>query len=492
MPHRRIPATLVVLALFGCDDRPITGSRSADDVRPLASTSALGSFPLAVETKKGVRNGVPWTATGIVVDSGTWIRVEASGMITFDENAPYGLQSACAAANCFPDKGTSVGPLGVPGIRIAFQSGDPTPVAAGVTPGVERRWSPEYLQSDNPGTVHFLWQATSRLNVWVSRAPTAGAYCSERVCYPPSASTASVWTDQYKIGGSQTLTVTRVPPPARVKAETVRAGAGDSVTFTLETDAPVRTDAGDTTVINWTFSQGDTLESAVMGGLAVPACRGKRECRVPVARSGRMWVSTYVEGRPVRAHSEIVWARDCEMFATPPSDPFLLDPVVQNTLEDLAKRSRYSGPLMDRREYGGYFVDNGGQVEFHEYRYVTGQPTLCSSDHMDDRLTYSTGGLILIAEIHTHPSAGNATINNTGGICPRRPRISDYRLNDGPSGRGRPQGDLDPWETAGEPYSHIGLVMDPEHLHRWERIPGQNQPHETQIALNRGSNRCIG
>jgi hypothetical protein len=211
-----------------------------------------------------------------------------------------------------------------------------------------------------------------------------------------------------------------------------------------------------------------------------------------------MYVSTTIHGAGANEGSKVVWKRDCEMYASPPGDPLLSDPVVLNVLEDLAKRSLFSSYVRSRKEHGGYLLEKDGQVQFEEWTYGQGMPTTCSSDHLDERADYISRGYRVLAEFHTHPSGTTEVIDPRGGVCPKYERYSEYTLRDGPSGRGQPdrgarQGDLDPWET-GANEGIVGYVVDPLHVHRWERVnhpDGTWRIAESSFGLNRTNSRCI-
>jgi hypothetical protein len=108
-------------------------------------------------------------------------------------------------------------------------------------------------------------------------------------------------------------------------------------------------------------------------------------------------------------------------------------------------------------------------------------------------------GYRILGEIHSHPTGSTMNINPQGGICPKQALFGNsYTLYDGPSGSGQPNtgqkaGDLDPWET-GANAGMTGYIIDPLHVHRWERIEdsqGNWQIVKQRFNLNKGANRCI-
>jgi hypothetical protein len=202
-----------------------------------------------------------------------------------------------------------------------------------------------------------------------------------------------------------------------------------------------------------------------------------------------MYVTAGVEGKSVTNASEVVWRRGCEMFESPPPDSLLSNGVMLNVLEDLAKDTPFSGPFRSRRERGGYLLrELDGRVTYREFDYLDGMPTPCNSNHRDQIGEYQRQGLTVVAEIHSHPSAGGHTyMDNLDGLCTGWERDSRLEFYDGPSGRGRSPGDLDPWERETNPHEHTGYIVDPEHVHRW----GRGAPTIEKLNLNRGPNRCI-
>jgi hypothetical protein len=208
------------------------------------------------------------------------------------------------------------------------------------------------------------------------------------------------------------------------------------------------------------------------------------------AVSGTVTLYGVVNGREQTATTRIT-VTDCALFASAPTDTLLLNPVVQATLIDLAHRTHWDGPVEDRKEYGGYFVQYGGAIEFHEYQYLSGMPTACNSNHLEERDSFGTGTLLM--EGHTHPFI-NDTIDNTNGLCPERARAI-LRSEDGPS-RGSPheRADLTDWQQDTNPKPYPGIVIDRRHLHWWKSsVDGSGHRHldQQQFDLNTGSDRCV-
>jgi hypothetical protein len=269
-----------------------------------ADWQLLGTYVLPAVDRDSGSNALPYTSVGVSVPKGTWFRVFAQGTVTFERNPHY---MACQPPGCtLPLEGRTVGPMGNGqlDVGIGFQSGL-TPVTGGVS---DRAWWRDFTQAANPTEVNFLWQASADLNIWVKRTSTDGTTCLVSTCFAPSTSTKSVWVPAYKAPGSITLYVYKVPPPGRVTADRQWVSTTDSVTFTGSTDGPRQTDTGADAAIAWTFSPADTGATPNKVFIqSVSACAGQLTCRFKPGLSGRMWMSTQVEGRSVDLPSPVVW-----------------------------------------------------------------------------------------------------------------------------------------------------------------------------------------
>ena len=205
------------------------------------------------------------------------------------------------------------------------------------------------------------------------RAGLPGAVCYEYKCYPPADCCAAAFTAEYEYAGTQRLRAVQVPNPVRMRALALRIRPGEAATFTAEIDGILRKPDGTPGGIRWVWAPNDTLAEHQRNLATVSlasACSGKTTCTYTPLQSGRMVVEADVEGRVVKNVSEVVWRRGCEMFASPPSDALLLDPVMLNTLEDLAKRTRFTSPVRERREHGKYILHDGERHFTREFEYL--------------------------------------------------------------------------------------------------------------------------
>ncbi|HEX8454210.1 MAG TPA: hypothetical protein VF647_19130 [Longimicrobium sp.] len=175
----------------------------------------------------------------------------------------------------------------------------------------------------------------------------------------------------------------------------------------------------------------------------------------------------------------------CDFFKEPPGDPTLQRPGVQQILLDLAKQTNFDGPLSTRYEHGGLIAEKDGKVEY--FPSTAGAPDGCQlAYYQDEDVHYKNNAYQILARVHSHPTAYNGQVANPG-TCTQFPASSfpNVAYQDGPSSL-----DLGPWKDGSKDYP--GYVVDPRHIHRWERkSPSGGTPVKTTLHLNSGANRCV-
>jgi hypothetical protein len=502
-PHGvRLVLLVLALALAACDRSGPTEARVPAGRRPVLSAAdtapvQIGTFKIPIHPPdKGVTGEVPWMATGIVVQPGEYVRVYIDNPLVLQRNPVY--EPLCYPSQpCFPEEFQSVAPPHPLGPRISF--GDAPVPAPGVSYAQLALY--EYTGGTTPWVYLYHNSGTTTRHVYVMRPAPGGRQCPDHECYKPAPCCATSYATQYHYSGqSQMLIAERIQNPVRVRALTPRIRPGEVASFSVNIE-------GMATGISWVWAPNDTLPEPQrhLASVNVTDCADTECTFSSVYHSGRMYVTAQVEGKSVTNASEVVWRRGCAMFESPPADSLLSNGVMLNVLEDLAKQSPFSGYVRDRKEHGGYLIEKNGRLEYRGWKYDFGYPTTCGSSHVDERHKYIQEGYMIRGEIHSHPSGVIETIDTRGGTCPERPQRSDFQLKDGPSGSGlkaiqSQKGDLDPWETG--LYDHLGYVIDPLHVHRWERrrdpngapaFDGNGRPiiDHVKFDLKQGAGRCI-
>ena len=128
-----------------------------------------------------------------------------------------------------------------------------------------------------------------------------------------------------------------------------------------------------------------------------------------------------------------VTATGCQLFPTPPADPLLTNPAVQQALKDLWNNSNTTDPNpANRTEQGGWIIERNGVIEMIPFG-GNANPGPCGANSPAGEMQsiQAMPGVKIIAFVHTHPQTHGAAAP-TDGSC-KGNRLPNKTFGDNPS-----------------------------------------------------------